>query len=486
MLLSLPTTACIVLGVSLPGVESIPFPCNQCTSLGYAEDECNCGFCGSWGGCTWSCDPNANEPRFPCEVSDSCQNTQVHTDSDVAGDLISEHQVGSMKECCDLCDGIAGCEAWAYSEQWSLCYFKSGVQGTYANPGIIAGVKMGPAPPTPPPSPPTPTPPPAPPAPVPTPTPTPTPGVTQVSMFRATESPSLGKWTLENNNLADIGGVLKYLHTEVIVEHELPSTRLIRKYNVDVIGKWNFQVKNPAKILATNMVVSTNFGPFVTYDYGQSTNPYFDDKLPVYGDWVGAQTQEGDPRIEVDVHMWWYSLGGFCPNLQHKEKGTHDAPNPQCMRYVDQPQVPIAGGKCSHGEAAPTGEAGCAYIYTDGGVVTVDQLAGLTALDCGGHACSAWPEFRSSCTDPSLKRQFSQSGAIETTSYCVEYDITPACARDCKSDACQWLIASGAEIELGVPFWRGRCDAAANQRRREALLAMMPGTAVSNATDFLV
>jgi len=205
-------------------------------------------------------------------------------------------------------------------------------------------------------------------------------------MFRATEKASIGIWKLENNNLADIGGVLKYVHTEIIVEHQLNPSRNARKYNVDVIGHWLFMVKNTAELLATpKMTMDKDFGPYCAYDVGRSTNPSTDEKLRAHGDWVGAQTQQDDPRIEVDVDMWWYSLGGFCPNLEFADKGTHDAPNAQCFRYKDDPSMVIAGGLCSHGEFAPTGKLGCVYTYSDPQTVTVDQLSGLLSVDGGGR-----------------------------------------------------------------------------------------------------
>lgn len=33
-----------------------PISCDQCASLGYGADECSCGVCGSFGDCSWSCD----------------------------------------------------------------------------------------------------------------------------------------------------------------------------------------------------------------------------------------------------------------------------------------------------------------------------------------------------------------------------------------------------------------------------------------------
>jgi hypothetical protein len=37
--------------------------CDQCTSNGFAADECGCGVCGSFGGCSFSCDVDESAGR---------------------------------------------------------------------------------------------------------------------------------------------------------------------------------------------------------------------------------------------------------------------------------------------------------------------------------------------------------------------------------------------------------------------------------------
>jgi hypothetical protein len=36
--------------------------CDDCEEQGFERDLCNCGVCGSYGGCTWSCDASAQRP----------------------------------------------------------------------------------------------------------------------------------------------------------------------------------------------------------------------------------------------------------------------------------------------------------------------------------------------------------------------------------------------------------------------------------------
>jgi len=40
-------------------------PAVWCQAHGYTEDKCNCGVCGSFGMCTWTCNPKMTKPKFP-------------------------------------------------------------------------------------------------------------------------------------------------------------------------------------------------------------------------------------------------------------------------------------------------------------------------------------------------------------------------------------------------------------------------------------
>lgn len=420
----------------------------------------------------------------------SCGECNVLHDSDAAGNLVNDILARTVEECCAACDGMSACSAWSFENHWywihGSCKLKEAFGGTFNSRGLIAGIKRdscdgpSPAPPAPPPS--------------------PIPGVRHLDLFRASSESGLS-FTLEDNNMADVAGCLKYVHTETIVEHELAPYRTERKYNVAVIGKWAFQVKNTDKLLHSSLAQTSDpdFGPFVTFDYGKSTNPYFDDLFPEYGDWVGVQTQEGDPRIAVNGHMWWYSLGGRCPNMDFEHKGGKDSPNSECMLYRENPPgsngaTPINGGLCDGKQASPTGQPGCVYTYETPQAVILDDLAGLTSIDCGGRPCTGWSDFRANCVEQGLKRQFDWDGNIQNTEYCVEYDIHPSCARNCQDPNCLRLTSRRATVELGVPFWRGRCDAQQNDVRKAALLAAYGGNGqhkntalkVENATNLLI
>jgi cellulose 1,4-beta-cellobiosidase len=56
------------------------FGCDECASRGFEEDQCGCGFCGSYGGCGWTCGNDASQPpRGPqCTRQIQCSECEAH------------------------------------------------------------------------------------------------------------------------------------------------------------------------------------------------------------------------------------------------------------------------------------------------------------------------------------------------------------------------------------------------------------------------
>lgn len=307
--------------------------------------------------------------------------------------------------------------------------------------------------------------------------------VNDIMMYRALIGEHVNDYTLENNNVADAGGVLKYIHTEVIVEHQLPEHRIKRKYEVDAISMWHVRFRNHHALVHSSDRVGNEFGPFLAYDFGESTNRHYEETgfFERYGDWVGMQHQQGDPRIITTDPIVWYSLGGFCPNKNFHEKGDRHNPSPDCVKYGENlgawgfPNTALNGGYCGdHFTGDPLGEPGCTYTYAQPSVVSLDSIVGIIGKDCGGRTCRGWYDFRQNCIDDSLKRKFDRTGNIVRTDYCVEYDIHPFCADRCNDPRCPALIALDS-YELGLPFWHGRCNADLFHGRIKKLTAAVTG-----------
>jgi len=288
----------------------------------------------------------------------------------------------------------------------------------------------------------------------------------------------------EDDDVADLGGVIKYIQTETIAEHSVgPPYRLARKYGIDSIRRNRYKIRNKASLLVSHQVLLSEFGQFEAFDNGVATATSQAEVIRRFGDWVGIQfgcadpDASCDPRFPSNVPYFWFSLGNFCPNLPWEEKGTKQRPNPKCAKDIDGQY--ILGGQCPGGfdvhhrwpMVEPTGQRGCTYSYGRSEIVLLDELVGITREDCGGRSCEDFADFRYNCSNGAYRRQFSAPDGREIeTSFCVEYDIHPACDA-CGAKACQDLLRQGRRTELGIPFWRGRCDALANQGRMEALAA---------------
>eukprot|EP00428_Durinskia_dybowskii_P034309 CAMPEP_0170262948 /NCGR_PEP_ID=MMETSP0116_2-20130129/31357_1 /TAXON_ID=400756 /ORGANISM="Durinskia baltica, Strain CSIRO CS-38" /LENGTH=512 /DNA_ID=CAMNT_0010514017 /DNA_START=54 /DNA_END=1590 /DNA_ORIENTATION=- len=332
--------------------------------------------------------------------------------------------------------------------------------------------------------------------------------VLELDLFRAMPQVGIGKWPLQNFNLASEAGVIKYVHTEVIAEHILGSPeRTTRKYGVDAIARIRFKIRNPGSLLSpsNHLVTQVDFGPFVTYDSGVATNPQTQEFIKDHGGYVGVQLQ-ADHRWPYDAPYFWFSVTGFCPNVRYDEvpmtrdtyveaqgrrerKCTAIADEakcrsagvcdlrlqaidvaPQCLNHSSTGGVvgKVLGGLCSGGmedlSVVPTGEPDCTYSYGKADKLLVDTVTGLLDEDCGGRKCEDWLDFRRHCTNTTYRQKFDLvTKRAVPFKYCIEYDIHPFCEADCFSTACQALPEE--EKELGLPFWRGKCDARSNARR---------------------
>lgn len=304
--------------------------------------------------------------------------------------------------------------------------------------------------------------------------------VVQLDLFRAMTGASAEGFPTEDNDIADVGGVVKYIHTELLTEHLADPLRKRRKYNIDSIRKQRFKIRNPDALLESTPF--PDFGQFVTYDWGEATNKA---QLPImekYGDFVGIQSGcangNCDPRYPSSIPYNWYSVGNWCPNLPFDKKGSKQSPNPLCLKHDGDY---LLGGLCPGGSdhvnvvpsANPTGDPGCVYSYGRPLLVLLDDLVGITREDCaGGVKCKDWLHFRNNCTNDAYRRRFDPiTGEVKSSEYCVEYDVHPQCEANCHLPLCRTLRSSGQTVELGLPFWRGRCEPDANRRRLEVTAA---------------
>ena len=142
--------------------------------------------------------------------------------------------------------------------------------------------------------------------------------VLEFDIYRAMPASGVDMHPLEDDDVADLGGVLKYIVTEIIIESQGNPHRDSRKYGINSINRHRFKIRNPDALLASDHVAYGEFGQFVTYDWGKASNLGQHITLSEYGDFVGVQGSPHlrcDPRYPSAMPYSWFSLGNWCPNL---------------------------------------------------------------------------------------------------------------------------------------------------------------------------
>ena len=94
-----------------------------------------------------------------------------------------------------------------------------------------------------------------------------------LDVYRCMAAAGVDKHPIEDDDLASLDGAMKYVHTEILTEHLQNPIREFRKYNIDVITRHRMKIQNPATVLGTANAVQGEFGQFITYDFGEATNP---------------------------------------------------------------------------------------------------------------------------------------------------------------------------------------------------------------------
>eukprot|EP00928_Gymnodinium_smaydae_P051939 TRINITY_DN3563_c0_g7_i1.p1 TRINITY_DN3563_c0_g7~~TRINITY_DN3563_c0_g7_i1.p1 ORF type:complete len:430 (-),score=41.19 TRINITY_DN3563_c0_g7_i1:171-1373(-) len=180
-----------------------------------------------------------------------------------------------------------------------------------------------------------------------------------------------------NANAASLGGVLWYLHNEVV--NRCDSGRGngefgYRRFKITRIIRYKITMKTTEPLYRKGM----NFGTRVAFDSGQNTGswyPWKDKKrsYDVYGYHVGCNylgkgpyplcpTKSGENYCPIAYDdAIWYSFPGPCPteDIHHKHN--------QCR--ATQP-----GGWC---KGRPTGTGDCTWTYEDAGEIDIDEVVGI-------------------------------------------------------------------------------------------------------------
>ncbi|MBV9493595.1 MAG: hypothetical protein JOZ54_05080 [Acidobacteria bacterium] len=276
----------------------------------------------------------------------------------------------------------------------------------------------------------------------------PAPPPVTLRVYRAIDSRLLGGslgdagTRLGNTNAASAGGVLGYLHTEVIpsLSNMSPDRRF---NNIDAIAVFEVNVLNVrrARLFPSNdpQGDASSFGPYMAFNGGQAMPPWARDGIDRYGAYVGVQDQAHNPRHAYPGD--WYSFVGICPLSRWvtDEDGHREKPSP-CRT------MPTLEGICNIPGGKPDGTPLCQYTYTYLGYVPLDDLVGITSKE---HPLCKTGRTKRACTDYA---DFRRNGGDE-------YSVGPNDSLDCGPKA----------TESGLPFWSGRCDPEKASERIRAL-----------------
>lgn len=167
-------------------------------------------------------------------------------------------------------------------------------------------------------------------------------GTLSFYMYRAQSDEN---YELSNINTASLGGVLWYLHNEVVRPY------CPRHYSITRILRRHVQVRNPA-------VLTLGFSAFVAFDKGRCTTPECELGWEQDGYTVGCQKQAD--TVYKYPNPIWYSLPGPCPMADAWGK------SPPCREAHP-------GGKC----AAPNGARDCTWSMEDAGEISIAELEGI-------------------------------------------------------------------------------------------------------------
>jgi len=176
----------------------------------------------------------------------------------------------------------------------------------------------------------------------------PTPSTPKTLMFYVYRAQGDHNFALENVNAGNVGGVLRYLHDEVVITcPRLFKINRIIRYKVAMrvthalFDKYRWQ-----------------FGPFVAFNDGKCTVPDCPEIWEKYGYVVGCQKQGTTVAHYPDGV--WYSFPGPCPSQNFSHKSSH------CRQ-----QEP--GGHC----ATPDGTRECSVHAEYAGQISLDDIAGI-------------------------------------------------------------------------------------------------------------
>jgi len=161
-----------------------------------------------------------------------------------------------------------------------------------------------------------------------------------MDIFRAVSTTSAYTKKLMNCDAANAGGVLGYLHTEVIPSDMSPNC--MRKFNINSIAVHQVTILNPPG--------QQPFGEYLAFDSGKCTVPNCTEIFKERGYYVGSQSQSGNPRHSYK-NAFWYSFPqhGICDKPNGTKNCTYSYKFKFLLDLNDLSSIPNYHDWCMNG-----------------------------------------------------------------------------------------------------------------------------------------
>mmetsp|Transcript_66786 Transcript_66786/g.145094 ORF Transcript_66786/g.145094 Transcript_66786/m.145094 type:complete len:368 (+) Transcript_66786:1560-2663(+) len=162
-----------------------------------------------------------------------------------------------------------------------------------------------------------------------------------------------------NQNMANLAGVMWYLH------HEIVNNRYERRFRKTRIQRFKVKMRATQPLLDHGM----HYGVRFAFDRGQCTGPYdCQEAFNYFGYFVGCNRVDEFPTQQWAGKVYypdaiWFSLPGAC-SLKRFWEAT-----PECVSKDP-------GGFCEE----PTGSGTCTYSYESAGEISIDELEGIDSF----------------------------------------------------------------------------------------------------------
>jgi len=269
--------------------------------------------------------------------------------------------------------------------------------------------------------------------------------------FYVYRAQSNASYPLENVNVADLAGVLWYIHNEVV-------TSTPRKYHIDRIKRFRISVRNTREFWNVHR---RQFGPFLAFDAAKCTTvsegrSTCEECYNQYGFIVGCQPKDLQicggylspsqtvtncrPGADECRAPLWFALPGPCPTMgmTNLQIDANMASQDVNLYKSQDCKLRNPGGRCTE----PTGAPDCTFSVQPAGEIYLDELANISDYNY------FWNSSFTECGDLRT-RGLQTEPCVRQKEYVEELDAGVGCSFwDGKNDRARGAMRMQKALEL--------------------------------------